>query len=182
MTAQLANVKNGETVNVDMKEATVVPKQILESARGKDVTVVLNMNGYKWVINGRDIAATELKEINLEVKMDVNAVPSSLVKTLAGDKPTRQLSLTHNGDFGFRADLVLNLGSENREKVGNLYYYDSTGKLVFMNAGNIADDGTTVLHFSHASDYVIVISDKAAAKAVETGSDSGEMKSPKTGE
>ncbi len=182
VTAQLANVKNGETVNVDMKEATVVPKQILESARGKDVTVVLNMNGYKWVINGRDIAATELKEINLEVKMDVNAVPSSLVKTLAGDKPTRQLSLTHNGDFGFRADLVLNLGSENREKVGNLYYYDSTGKLVFMNAGNIADDGTTVLHFSHASDYVIVISDKAAAKAVETGSDSGEMKSPKTGE
>jgi hypothetical protein len=36
-------------------------------------------------------------------------------------------------------------------------YYDSSGKLIFVNSGQISPDGTTSLSFSHASDYVIVI-------------------------
>ena len=68
-----------------------------------------------------------------------------------------QLSLTHNGPFGFRADLTLNLGSEYHGRTGNLYYYDSSGKLVFRNAGVIGTDGQISLSFSHASDYVVII-------------------------
>lgn len=106
--------------------------------------------------------ATKLRDIDLEVKVGANTVPSGIVSSLAGEKPTTQLSLTHNGDFGFRADLTVNLGSENSGGTGNLYYYDSSGKLIFMNSGKIGEDGSTTLSFSHASDYVIVI-EKAGA-------------------
>ncbi len=142
-------------INEDGSVATVVPKGILEAAKGQDVDVVLDMGGYSWTINGKDIK--ELKDVNLEVKMDANAVPSKVIEKLAGGKPTRQLSLTFDGDFGFKADLNLNLGSENAGQYGNLYYYDSNGSLVFMNAGKIDASGNASLEFSHASDYVIVI-------------------------
>ena len=39
---------------------------------------------------------------------------------LAGDNPTQQLSLTHEGDFGFTATLTMNAGAEYAGKNGNL--------------------------------------------------------------
>ena len=67
--------------------------------------------------------------------------------------------------------MSFNIGSEYQGKYGNLYYYDSNGKLVFMNAGKISSDGTVSLEFSHASDYVIVISEKSMASAAPTTGD-----------
>lgn len=177
---QIKISSEGTSIPVDMGSATIIPKEVLEELRGKAVDIILNMGGYSWVINGKDIAATNLYDINLEVKLDTNAVPTSLVKSIAGDKPTKQLSLTHNGDFGFRADLILNLGSEHSGEFGNLYYYDSSSKLVFMDAGQINTDGTVRLSFSHASDYVIIISENIAA--LSSNSVPGARKSPKTGE
>lgn len=184
-------------VTVDMGSATVVPKEILQAARGKDVDIVLNMGDYSWTIKGQDIAANNLEDIDLEVKLDTDAVPPSLVRMLADGQPARQISLTHNGNFGFKASLGLNLGSQNKGQFGNLYYYDSTGKLVFMDAGKIDDNGNVSLTFSHASDYVIVIGSKQTAPDGGTGwesswtaptqtqtewTDGSQLKSPKTGE
>lgn len=149
-----------ERIEVFMDEANTVSKEILYAAKGKDVTVVLNMGGYSWEINGKDIVASNLNDINLEVAFDTEAIPGNIVKQLAGDQPVKQLSLTHNGDFGFKATLTMNVGAEFKGKYGNLYYYDSDGKMVFMNAGEIDDSGNVKLSFSHASDYAIVISDK----------------------
>ena len=107
----------------------------------------------------------------MEVTIGTNAIPPALVDSLAEGKPSTQLSLTHNGEFGFRADLTLNLGSGHAGGTGNLYYYDSSGKLVYRNAGEIGADGTISLSFSHASDYVIII-DRAPAGNENNGSGS----------
>ena len=155
--------EEGTAVVVEMKKedgevATEVPVEILEAAQGKNVDVVLDMGGYTWTINGQDIpSAAELKAINLEVTLDTKVVPPAAISAVAGEQPTRQISLTHNGDFGFKASLSINVGSENSGQYGNLYYYDSNNKLVFMNAGLIDDDGNVQLSFSHASDYIVVV-------------------------
>ncbi len=155
----------GENITVAMGGATVVPKEILEAAKGKDVNIILDMGGYTWTINGMDILASDLQDINLEVKFDTNAIPSNVVKALAGDNPVRQISLTHNGDFGFKATLTMNAGAEYSGKYGNLYYYDSDGKMVFINAGTIDEIGNVSLEFSHASDYLLVMSDKQMSQS-----------------
>lgn len=153
------NAQPGADVRVDMGNATVVSKEILEAARGKDVDVQLNMNGYTWTINGQDIAASNLESINLAVNVNANAIPNKVVQALAGDNPTRQLSLAHEGNFGFKAVLTISVGSEYAGKYGNLFYYDSDGKMVYMDAGTVTPEGMLSLAFSHASDYVIVFSD-----------------------
>lgn len=147
----------GATIHVDMRKATVIPKEVLEAIQGKEINIVLHMKGYSWSIGGTNVLADNLKDTDLEVKIDTDTIPGSLVDSIAGGKPATQLSLTHNGPFGFRADLTLNLGSEYHGRTGNLYYYDSSGKLVFRNAGVIGTDGQISLSFSHASDYVVII-------------------------
>lgn len=149
-----------------MGSATVLSKDILAAAKGKDVTIQLNMGAYTWTINGKDIKASDLKDIDLMVTMNTNAVPSSIVKKLAGDNPVMQLSLAHEGDFGFQATLTLNVGSQYAGKYGNLYYYDSDGKMVYISSGKVAGDGNVSLTFSHASDYVIVLSN---TKTIDNG-------------
>lgn len=177
---KIKNAAEGETISIDMKKATVIPKEVQEAIQGKSVNIVLNMDGYSWTLNGMDVAATNLKDIDLEVKVDTNAIPSNIVASIAGDSPTTQLSLTHNGDFGFRAELSLNLGSEHSGSTGNLYYYDSDGKLIFINAGQIGADGITSLPFSHASDYVIVIEKKSSG--TDNNNEDGEQPDDGVGE
>lgn len=189
----IQNTDDGQTVTVPMNGATVISKDILQAAKGRDVTIVLDMGGYTWTINGMNILASDLKDINLEVRFDTNAVPSSIVKELAGDQSVRQISLTYNGDFGFKATLTMNAGKEYAGQYGNLYYYDSDGKLVFMNVGAIGADGNVSLDFSHASDYVLVISEQVmnpgnGSGGQETSGGSGQnansqsQENPKTGD
>ena len=159
---EINHTESGGSIRVDMRKATVVPKEVLEAIQGKEINIVLDMGAYRWSIGGTDVIASTLKDIDLEVTVGTDAIPPGLVDSLAEGKPSTQLSLTHNGDFGFRADLTLNLGSGHAGATGNLYYYDSSGKLVFRNAGEIGADGTVSLSFSHASDYVIII-DRAPA-------------------
>ena len=161
----IKSTESGGSVSIDMDGATVISKEILEAAKGKDVDIQLNMGGYTWTINGKDIKAGNLKDINMEVILDTKNIPSKTLQALAGDNPIRQLSLAHEGDFGFKASLTVNVGSEHSGQFGNLYYHDSDRKMVFINAGKINPDGNVSLEFSHASDYVIVMSDKEMSQS-----------------
>ena len=77
----------GAVIQIDMKKATVVPKEILEAIQGKPVDIVLNLDGYGWSIGGDEVFASELMDIDLEVKIGADAVPSQLVASIAGGKP-----------------------------------------------------------------------------------------------
>lgn len=170
---EIRNASEGGTVTVDMSSATVVPKEVLEAAKGRDVDIVLDMGSYTWTISGREIYDSNLTDIDLEVSMGTDNIPPRLVQELAKGRPVQQISLTHNGNFGFQASLTLNVGAQYEGKYGNLYYYDSDGRMVFMNAGVIGEDGKVSLDFSHASEYAIVISDEPMKTEVVVNPDAG---------
>lgn len=160
----------GSSVNVQMKDTTVVTKDILTAAKGKDVDVVLEMDGYSWTINGKDI--DEVKDVDLKVTLDTKAIPDEKVKELAGDKKTKQLTLAYDGEFGFEAQLNINVGKDYAKQYGNLYWYNDN-KLTFVDAGQVDENGNLSLTFNHASDYVIVFDkeahDKKAVSSTKTG-------------
>ncbi|MCR4782262.1 MAG: hypothetical protein K5851_05940 [Lachnospiraceae bacterium] len=159
-------------VTIDMKDgADIVPVEVLKAAKGHNVDVVLDMGGYSWTINGNDIKASNLKDINLKVEMNTNVVPSGAIADLAKGKDTQQISLRHEGDFGFKATLTMKAPEKEAGKFGNLFWYDSNHSLVFIDSNKVAADGSLSLEFSHASDYVIVYGDTQM----------GTKKSPKTG-
>lgn len=164
-TEEIEKAEDGAVIEITMDGATVVSKELLETIKNKNVWLRLNMGGYFWIINGRDISTADLKNINLEVVLDVNTVPDSLISSIAGRNRTRQIELTYNGEFGFTATLNLNLGAENRGRNASLYYYNRDGKLIFDQRASIGADGSVGLRFSHASNYVVVIERETAASS-----------------
>ena len=192
--------QSGETIHVDMGKSTVVPKEVLEAIKGKEVSIVLDMGTYSWSISGNEVVAANLKDIDLEVIVDTDGIPPAIVDSIANGKPATQITLAHDGEFGFRADLTVNLGVEHNGSTGKLYYYDSSGKLIYMDAGEVGADGNISLSFSHASEYVVVFEKVSLNSGNDTNSgtkvedtissnsgekkdsDSSIRKSPKTGE
>jgi len=131
--------------------------RVLDALKGKDVELTLAFDNYSWVIDGKSLTNDTYSSIDMRVTLDSNAIDESVVKSIAKDAPTKQISLAHNGELGFEAKLCINLGSEFAGKFGNLYYYNNDGELEFQTAGEIKEDGAIALSFKHASDYVIVI-------------------------
>ena len=136
---------------------------MLEAAREKLVDLVLEMDGYSWTIAADSISG-DVTSIDLEVKTGTDNVPADVVSTIENATETRQISLTHDGAFGFVATLTLPLESEHEGMYGNLFYYNEETKVLeFMNAGLIDEEGNVSLTFNHASEYVIAIGEDMTA-------------------
>ena len=147
---------DGGTVNVDMNGTTELPKDIVKDIAGKNIDLVLDMgNGITWTINGKDV--TNPKTVDLSVKANVKAIPMDIINNVTGEKYSIQISLAHDGDFGFTATLTVDLGSKNNGYYANLFYYNEDKKdLEFADYSKISG-GKANLVFTHASDWAIVI-------------------------
>lgn len=150
------------TITIDMNDTTKIDGGIIDAIKGKNVDVVLDMgDGIKWTINGNSVTSGNVADIDLGVTKNANTIPIDVINTITGQKSTIQISLTHNGEFGFTATLSIGLDASNAGDYANLFYYNtSTGKLEYMNAAKIDANGNASLTFTHASDYSIVIADK----------------------
>lgn len=146
-------------IDVDMNGSTVVPGDIFDRIRDRDITVTFDMgDGIVWSVNGKSVTADKAVDIDFSVKTGTDAVPADIVNDALGERRSIQISLSCEGEFGFTAVLSLNLGSENAGYTASLYYYnEATGELAFICADEVAEDGAVSLVFTHASDYVIAI-------------------------
>ena len=161
---QLEEAKAGDTVTVAMNGTTVVPKDVIDSIKGKDTTLVLDMgNGLSWKIYGKDITDAA-GDIDFDVTVGADAgksIPVDVINNVTGERSSLNLTLAYDGEFGFTATLTVNMESKNAGLYANLFYYnEQTGELEFICAGQIDSDGNVELVFTHASDYTIVVDAK----------------------
>lgn len=187
---------DGSTVTVDMNGSAIVPGEVLENIRGRDITIVFDMgDGITWSVDGKSVKDGEVSDIDFSVRIGTEEIPEDKVDSIAGEKYSIQISLAHEGEFGFTAVLSLDLGRENAGLYARLFYYnESTGELeTAAHAEKIAGDGRVSLAFTHASEYVIVVDTgegnpeeegaedvSSGAPAESAGTDAGN-KSPQTG-
>ena len=161
---QLEEAKAGDTVTVAMNGTTLVPKDVIDSIKGKDTTLVLDMgNGLSWKIYGKDITDAA-GDIDFDVTVGADAgksIPVDVINNVTGERSSLNLTLAYDGEFGFTATLTVNMESKNAGLYANLFYYnEQTGELEFISAGQIDPDGNVELVFTHASDYTIVVDTK----------------------
>lgn len=150
---------NGSTVSIEMNlKDTVVPDNVFLSLEGRRIKFVIKTeNGFVWTINGKDI--TEPKQVNLGVKFVKNIIPTSVVKRYSVDNQFVEIELAGNGDFGFAADLTVDVGTENNGKTAVLYFYNeevNNNVLELVETAKI-EDGKVTFTLTHASNYVIDI-------------------------
>ncbi len=181
--AQEDQAKEGSAIHIDMNGASVVPGDIFDRLKGRDIGITFDMgDGILWSVDGKSILTDQAEDVDFSVKTHTNGIPIDIVNRLTGESYCMQLSLAHEGAFGFTAVLSIGLGSENQGLYANLFYYNQTaGEMEFISAGLIAEDGTAKLPFTHASDYAVVIDEKPmdlradAEEGTETPGTDGEQ-------
>ncbi len=163
----------GESVEIKTEKNEAIKSDTLEAARQKGITLVIETaNGMKWTIKSEDIKSGSLKDIDLTVEKVENVIPKEAVDGIHFDGDKIELSLAHSGEFGFKASLTINVDAKNKGKFANLFYYNPvTKKLEFMQSSKVVDNGDVMLDYTHASDYIIVLSNeeyKEAGSSEET--------------
>lgn len=156
---RIAGTSIGDSVPVYMNGSTKVPADLLNSFKGRNVTLVLDMgNSIRWNINGSCISQDIANDIDFSITTNTKAIPSDLVDLVSATDYKMQLHLEHKGDFLVAPILTLNLGANNAGLYANLFYYnEQDNALEYVTADQISEDGTASLTFTHASDYVIIV-------------------------
>ena len=161
--AAIKAAQPGETVTVDLSHgSTKLDKEVFETLAGKDITLAIDLgDGVSWTVNGTDIPEdADFVDIDMGVTMNSVGIPVDLINAITGEHGSVQMTLAHDGAFGFTMTLTAPLGVENAGYWANLYYFDEDAEqLTFETAAEIDADGSVSLSLSHASQYAIVIDD-----------------------
>lgn len=153
ISGEIWETPDGETVRVNMNGTTKLPKNIISDIAGRDIDLVLIMNrSFTWTINGMSV--TKARDVDMTVKK-MSKIPKSTVQNFFGDLDTIQLDLRHSGDFGFIAELTVNVGNKYSGMYANSYCYKARN-FEFGDSAKVVD-GQAKLRFSHASRWLITV-------------------------
>lgn len=169
--AESAVCAEGGTIVVNMNGSSVVPGDIFDMIKGKDIMMQFELdNGIIWQVNGMSVQKENISDIDFHVALGEEAsdtIPVDLINALTGERFSMNLTLAYDGAFGFEAVMRLNVGEANKRLVANLFYYNvSTDALEFICADEIDETGQAELTFTHASDYIIIL-DTVSMEPVE---------------
>ncbi len=160
---KLANAQPGDTVTVKMNGETEVPGDVWETIAGRDVTVILDMGGnVSWTVDGNDIpTATHFADMDFGVDRNTTGIDVDVINAITGEVSSVQITLAHDGEFGFTLTLTAPLGRENAGNWANLYHYHEDAEaLNYETSAEIQKDGTASLKMTHASQYAIIIDEQ----------------------
>lgn len=151
-----------------------LPDTVFSSIAGKPMTVTFDLGaGFYWSVNGEEIPAasdTVYQGYDLGVASNTGSIPAAVSETLPDGvtgNPPIDLSLSHEGAFGFRMTLTVPVGTERSGYWANLYYFNPAAqKMEFRCAVKIDQLGNAHFPFTHASQYAVVID--ASAHSAET--------------
>ena len=150
-------------LTMDMSGTGKIYTQTLEQIREQGRKVVLEMNdAVSWTIDGTQMGEEPLQDIDLTVVVGESKIPENRLKILTENEKYVELSLAHDGAFGFNAVLSVDLEDAQPGQYANLFYYnETTDEFEFMCATLVGSTGKAEFEFIHASDYVIIISDES---------------------
>ena len=161
----IQDARPGDTVEITLRPGrTTLEREVFEELAGQDITLEIGAgDGVLWTVNGLDIPEdTRLHDLDLDVDLGDSGIPATVLNAVTGEIGTVQLSLAHDGRFGFTMTLSAPLGRDNADYWANLYWFNErTEELEFQQAARIANDGTAEFALDHASQYAIVIDDRS---------------------
>lgn len=150
-----------EIVTMDMSKTGMIYAETLKQISEQGTEVVLKVSdNASWTIDGSEINTEEFSDIDLKVTLGDSRIPKDKLKILTENEQYVEMSLAHDGEFGFTMQLSVKLEDAEAGQYANLFYYnEETEAFEFMCASEISSTKEAVFAFTHASDYVIIISD-----------------------
>ncbi len=152
-----------QTVSIQLSKNTEISQTIVEMAKKQGVNLEVELpNSLKWVIQTDSLSDIMPSQVNMNAQIVQDVVEAEAINAVVGENEYVELSLSHDGEFGFAATLVVPVEEKYIGKTANLFYYNEMTKaLEFQMAALVDEEGNVALDFVHASDYAIVFADES---------------------
>ncbi len=162
----ITDTVDGGRIVVDMDGVTELPGEVLEALAGRDVTLVLEMGeGVAWEVWGGDVPeGASFSDVDMGVELGTSAIPVDVVDLVAGEVGSTQVTLAHEGPFGFTLTFVAPVGEKNAGLVANMYRYDAVaGMLRYECSGAVDGNGLARVRIDHASSWLLALDSRSHA-------------------
>lgn len=168
----VSDAKPNTTVSISVSTgSTNISSNIFLEAKDKNLTMEIKLpNGVTWTIKAGTIS-DDVKNVDINVDIKTNNIPKDSVNEVAHGNDSMQISLSHNGSFGFNAEVSIPVGSKYNGKYANAYHYNK-GKMEFVGSAMVAK-GEAPLNLVHASEYAIIFSDEPMTVTEDVSSAAG---------
>ena len=182
-----------KVVEINLNDTTTVPYNVFEVIENTQVNLLINMNGYRWNIDGKTVnqdTLEELKKLGTNIDLGFEVITESQEKqdidawiknTLDSNKDSRIITgvtyfeLAHNGVFPFEAKLTFVASKEYAGKSIFLSYVNEQDKQVEPQCYvRVKENGEVTVTMPHASKYVVTLENPVlptlvASKTLYTG-------------
>ena len=157
-----------KTVTIQLNKNTEISQKIVEMAKEHGVDLEVSLpNALKWTIKADSLEDGMPSSINMNAQIVNEVIDKEVINTVVTEQEYIELSLSHNGVFGFEAVLTIPVEEKYVGQTANLFYFnEKTKELEFMMAAPVDEEGNIALDFNHASDYVIVFAEKSMEDVV----------------
>ena len=139
---------------------TTVETYDMNQIQGKDKTIKIEEPDYIWTIHGKDIESSPEANFSLKITAEPVNFKNDGVEAFFGDTIAQRFNIEYDGAFGFKATLDYKVGAEYVGKYANLFYVPGDGTFEFMGGYIVDENGMAKFIFTHASDYVIAITEE----------------------
>ncbi len=146
-----------------MEDTTILTPEKMQMAREQNFDLLLDMGGaVTWSIDVDSIDESAMTEVDMGVTLGTENVPQELISTILNGNKYLEVTLAHQGAFGFEPVLHIAIGKEYSGQYANLFYYDPEKEsLEFVCDAVIGPDGVASLRFEHASCYLVIVSEQS---------------------
>ena len=143
---------------IELEDNTVITGETLTNMGiAGEVELKLD-NGVTWDI---DLTGADMAALSIDLQVDIGSaeIPEEVISKLNCDEYTL-MSLSHDGEFGFKVKLSVPVPESEQGRYANLYYYNPVTRKTELVDSVLVADSMATFSMSHASDYVITYTDK----------------------
>lgn len=165
---------DGKTIIKVPNGDNTIPKDIIEKIKNSgETTIVEYPDGTKWEIDPDSVDIDKVPDDGVDLSVTAKTELATVINKVTGAQFKMQISIKHNGEFGFTATLIVNLseGMKNApagDYFANLFHIKSDSDMEWKAYGKLDKNNIARLEFTHASDWAIIIDrDKLDGKTLK---------------
>lgn len=148
-------IRDEDTV-INLGNNSNVSTSEFEHVKATDNNIVFVLNGYKWIINGRDIATNITDKGYCNLGVNFKQTVDSNINSLSQNTSIAQFSLAYEGDLPFSGKLEFAPKDVVPKQPVYLYKYNTSSNTINYQDYDIADDnGVIDVKVDSSSIYVL---------------------------
>lgn len=145
-----------------------------ENVKGSNSNVIFVLNGYKWIINGKDIATNITDKGYCNLGVNFKQTVDANLAALSQNTGVSQFNLLYEGNLPFKGTLEFSPKDVEAKQPVYLYKYDTSSNTIKYQDYDIADDnGVVQLDIDTSSTYIVtnqIIKDTYVTQKANVGS------------